>query len=238
MATPLTFEFHPTATDLLSSTGMEGLGWVAVNDFMARDTYPGVKLEFFIHASLAVTVKRGTEDVSQDYAVYRFTRGWQRPLGAPATADQPPTEPAPAAAYTKLLSGRMDIDSAKKPAGQWTDCPGRKTGFKRFTASTRSLAEFVLGAEDPASTPRKMQDDAGGIYYAAIFDISPKWFRVRLSDAITLTSAQWKGVRGVKGSPNPIPAGSPYRTEASTGLNWPVDSTWLSWSAQNDELEP
>jgi hypothetical protein len=235
VATPLTFEFHPTATDLISSTGMQG--WVTVNDFMARDTYPGVVLEFFIHASLAVTVMRGTEDVSQDYAVYRFTRVWERPLGAPVTADQPPTEPT--VAYTKMLRGsRMLIDSAQKPAGQWTDCPGRKTGIKRWTASTRTLAEFVLGAEDPAPTPRKMQDDAGGIYYAALFDISPKWFRVRLSDAITLTPTQWKGVRGLPPTASPIPANAPYRTEASAGLNWPVNSTWISWSAQNDELQP
>ena len=246
--TPLTLEFHPTATDLLSSTGMGRFGWVAVNDFMARDSYPGVKREFFIHASLDVTVRRDTEDVSKDFAAYRFTRVWARSLGPPATADDPPTEPNPAVAYSKILpvagsrevvgGGRVKIDSVQKPAGQWTDCPGDKTGIKRWTASTRYLAEFVLGAEDPGTSPRKMQDDAGGIYYVSIRDVSPKWFRVRLSDAIKLTPAQWKGVRGLPNNTSPILPNVPYRTEASAGLSWPVDSNWVNWAAQNDELEP
>ena len=112
--TPLTIEFHPTATDLISDTGMQG--WVQVNNFMARDTYPGVKLEFFIHASLNVTVKRDTEDVSKDFAAYRFTRVWARSLGPPATADEPPTEPNPAVAYSK---------SSQSPArGKWSGAGG------------------------------------------------------------------------------------------------------------------
>ena len=120
----------------------------------------------------------------------------------------------------------MKIDSAQKPAGQWIDCPGDKTGIKRWTASTRYLAEFVLGAEDSGTSPRKMQDDAGGIYYVSIRDVSPKWFRVRLSDAIKLTPAQWKGVRGLPNNTSPILPNVPYRTEASAGLSFgPLTAT-------------
>jgi hypothetical protein len=232
VATPLTLEYGPSQADLLSTTAFAS--WTKVNDYLASDDTGG-DLNFYIHGSCKVVVKRGTDDVSDNYAVYRLTRLWERTLSPPATANDKPG--APTGQY-QFGGGRMHIDSGNKPAGQWTDAPGQTTGHNRWTQSTRFLAEFVLGAEDPGTSPRKMQDDAGGVYYVFLYHISPRWFRVQGSDGVPLSSAQWKGVRGVKGSTNPIPPSSPYRTEASTGLNWPVDSNWVDWSAQNDQLTP
>ena len=42
----------------------------------------------------------------------------------------------------------------------------------------------------------------------------------------------------MRNNQNPIPANAPYRNEQSAGFGWPVDSNWVNWSAQNDELEP
>jgi hypothetical protein len=54
VATPLTLEYAPSATDLLSTTAFSS--WTVVNDYLANNARGG--LTFYIHGSCNVVVKQ------------------------------------------------------------------------------------------------------------------------------------------------------------------------------------
>jgi hypothetical protein len=232
VATPLTFTYSAGKSDLLEKSS-EGSSFDAINDTLAVDDPNAVK-NVFIHGSSDVVAKRGGTDVSDRWAVFRMKRVWQRTLSSTATANDPiggPTGP-----YVEGEGLRkMTPDSTERAAGDWVDCVGFIMG-RRIDFYERSLHEFGVSAQDPVT--HRVRDDSGGFYVVVIIDLSPQWYRVRMSEAVTLTSTQWKAARGLGGT-SPIPATTPFRTEAATGaqaIAWAWSSDWQSWGTYNNQL--
>lgn len=236
VATPLTFTYTagcaPGATDLLAKTKLAS-SFTAITNTLAVDD-PTSVAQVYMHGNSNVVAKQGGADVSDRWAVFRMKRVWQRPLSPNPTSSDPiggPTGP-----YVEgggLL--KMAPDSEEKPAGDWVDCVGWILP-KRVDFYERSLHEFGVSAQD--YTTHKVRDDSGGFYVSVIIDLSPQWYRIRMSQAVTLTSAQWKAARGLGGT-SPIPATTPFKTEAATGpqaIAWADNSDWQSWGTYNNQL--
>lgn len=218
----------PPTDDYLSRSSFHY--FTAISNTLAVDDSSGSVTQVFIHGNSDITVIRGVTDVSGRYAIYRMRRLWERPLSpTPSGSDK---IGGPTGAYT-LGGARFAVDSDDKPPGQWFDTPGLSYNHRNTGTYERTLHEFVAGIQDPES--RKVLDDPGAVYLFVVFDISPNWYRVRMSAGINLTAAQWKGLRGVSGT-NPIPKNTPYRTESSSGITWALDTSWVAWDTYNNQL--
>jgi hypothetical protein len=232
VATPLTFTYSAGKTDLLEKT-TQGESFTAITDTLAADD-PNAISRVFIHGSSDVVAKQGGTDVSDRWAVFRMKRVWVRTLSPTPTANDPIG--GPTGSYVEALGSRkMYTDSKEKPAGDWVDCVGWILPT-RVDYYDRSLHEFGVGVQDPKT--HKVRDDFGGFYVAVIIDLSPQWHRIRMSEAVTLTSSQWKAARGLGGT-SPIPPTAPFRTEAATGpqaIAWAWNSDWQSWGTYNNQL--
>jgi len=233
VATPLTFAYT-AGGDLLEMT-KEANSFTAVNDTLAVDD-PNAVTHVFIHGSSDVIAKQGGTDVSDRWAVFRMKRVWERGLGENPAGGDPiggPTGPYVEAERRRKLFP----DSTEKPAGDWVDCVGWILP-KHVDYYERSLHEFGVGAQDPVT--RRIRDDSGGFYVVVIIDLSPQWYRVRMSKSVTLSSAEWKAARGLGGA-SPIPPTAPFKTEAATGaqaIAWAWNSDWQSWGTYNSQLPP
>jgi hypothetical protein len=219
--------------DLLTESS-EGKGLTAVTDTLAVDD-PNIVNSVFIHGSSDVVAKQGGTDVSANWAVWRMKRVWQRKLSPTASGGDPIGGPIGEGYVEALGSRRMYNDTKEVAAGNWVDCVGWVLPTQ-VDYYERTLHEFGIGAQDPVT--RKVRDDSGGLYVIVIIDLSPQWYRVRMSKAVTLTSAQWKAARGLGGA-SPIPKTTPFKTEATTGaqaIAWAPDDGWQSWGTYNEQL--
>lgn len=232
VATPLTFMYTAGATDLLDKTKL-GNSFTAITNTLAVDD-PAAVAKVYIHGNSDIVAKQGGTDVSDRWAVFRMKRIWQRPLSQNATASDPiggPTGPYVEGGGLR----KMATDSEEKPAGDWVDCVGWILPT-RVDFYERSLHEFGVSAQD--YTTHKIRDDSGGFYVVVIIDLSPQWYRIRMSEAVALSSANWKAARGLGGA-SPIPATTPFRTEAATGaqaITWAWNSDWQTWGTYNNQL--
>jgi hypothetical protein len=227
VATALTFTYTADgATDYLSQ-GMKA-DYTALSNTLAVDD-TATPSAVFIHGSSNIAVKQGTTDVSDLFSVFRMKRVWTRPVSPNPVAGDPmggPTGP-----YGQG-DRRLLPDSLQKPAGAWTDTVGWDNK-QRWSGYERSLHEFAVGADDPIT--RKVRDESGGIYMVVVIDLSPEWYRIRMSQAIVLTAAQWKAARGIGGA-SPIPTGQPFKTDAAGSIAWAWNSDWESWGTYNNQL--
>jgi hypothetical protein len=232
VATPLTFTY--TAGGDLLKKSKQGKDMTRVSDTLAVDD-PNIVNTVFIHANSDVVAKQGSTNVSANWAIFRMKRVWQRPLGQTPSGGDPiggPTGPYEEAKGSR----RMYTDTTERAAGDWVDCVGWVLPT-RVDYYERTLHEFAVGAQDAAT--HKVRDDSGGFYVIVVIDLSPEWYRVRMSEAVTLTSAQWKATRGTGPGTSPIPNTTPFKTEATTGaqaIAWAPDDGWQAWGTYNEQL--
>lgn len=189
----------------------------------------------FIHGNGEITVKQGTTVVNDRYGIYRQRRVWTRPLGSlPGPAGDPAG--APIGAFTRG-GARYESDGKEKPVDNWFDTPGWLV-FNHFNSYEQSLHEWVVGVQNPVT--HEIMNNAGCIYFIAIIDLTPDFYRIRMSDSIFFGESDWRAIQGLGGS-SPMPANAPLKTNEATGPNailWLYNSDWLTWGAYNNQLPP
>jgi hypothetical protein len=127
-----------------------------------------------------------------------------------------------------------ELDGISGPTdGGWYDVPGFRLKQRSQVTGLymRHVIDFLVGIN--------RHPELGGYAFIVVLDITPTKFRIRQSEAIKLTEQEWKdrtrdpstiATLRTNAGPDPSPD--------DKTVTWPIDSTWVDYTAELALLPP
>jgi hypothetical protein len=207
----ITLEYESLDTDMTPCAPI-AKAFKPITPYLAvvRDSAGKVK-SVIVHGNSLIKIKRGNVDVSARYTPLRYMNIWEADLDTQSQRVGP---------YEKSTPGKgFATDSKDYEKGVWCDIPGMRY-FSEELGRKRFLYEFIVTAQ---------RRQVHWIYFIVIFDITSTNFRVRMSNAITITPAIASDVNPHK------PRTTPFRDESTSG---PTAITWAKDSGSQSYVDP